>query len=223
MNNKFLKMAVAGLVLSVSGFANSSLIVGYAPGTSSAAGVVASGITSAGSNAELFEGDSASFGDVINVRPSVVGATAGDAVAANDFFQFSINALNSNYFDLSALTFSAYNGGLTTPRGWVLRSSADAFASDIDSSVIVATFSSIGPELFSVDLSSLTALTSIAFRVYAYAPTAGYAVNFLKLEITGTVFDQNGIEIKAVPEPSNLAILALGLIGLVSRKFKKHA
>ncbi|WP_143871874.1 PEP-CTERM sorting domain-containing protein [Catenovulum sediminis] len=222
MNIKMLKAAVAGLALSVSGFANAGLIVGYAPNVEVTTGMDATGITWVDSNAEIYESSGGSFGDAITLRPSVAVATFSDAVAANDFFQFSISAQLSNSFDLETFSFHAYNGGASTPRGWVLRSSVDSFASDIDSSFITAPYDTIAPDLFSVDLSSFTSLTSIDFRVYAFAPTAGYAVNFGNLQIRGTVFDELGNEIQTqIPEPSTLAIFTLGIMGLASRRFKK--
>ncbi len=206
------------LFLTLGSYANAGLIVGYAPAVEVTTGMTASGILSLGSNATVQE-NTGSFGDNITVRPSVAGSTFNDAIVNDDFFQFSLGSLSTNYFDLQSLAFHAYNGGMSTPRGWVLRSNLDGYASDIDSAFITATLNDVAPELFSVDLSSFTGLSAVDFRIYAFAPTAGFAVNFGNIRVYGAVYDEFGNEIAGqVPAPATVALMTLGLLGLRFRR-----
>jgi hypothetical protein len=85
-------------------------------------------------------------------------------------------------------------------------------------------------ESFSVSIGDLSDSvynqTSGQWNDYIYQFTALSTLSTLTftsldsgLDTTGNIIDD--IKVTAVPEPSTIAILALGLIGLVSRRFKK--
>ena len=190
---------------------HASIIVGYLPDINVASGMAASAIDDTGSSAGVTVGALGPFGGVVNVAVSAAGSSFADAVANNDYFQFSLTALSVNTFDLDTLTFGAYNGGASVPRGWVLRSSSDGFVNDIANSLVTAAFGS-PPEPFSVDLSSFAGLTDITLRLYTFAPIQNFVVNFQDIVVNGTVFDGSGNVINA-PEPASIALFAVGLAG----------
>jgi len=197
-----------------------AVLAGYRPFQTAAPGILAGPIDSAGSAAgvELFEavqsGMFEAAHDIVVLRVPVLAISPASAVAEDSFFQFDLIGATNREFDLSELSFGAYNGGTTTPRGWVLRSDADGFAADIASGITTtSTSDSTAPEPFTVDLSSAAFqnLNAITFRMYAYAPTENFVVSFTGLELDGTV--------RSIPEPSSaLLFLTTGLVAHCARR-----
>lgn len=166
---------------------HANVIVGYSPDVSATAGIDASVIDSTGSSASVTVDSGGAFGDVICLRPSAGGTSGADAIANNDYFQFTLTAQPGYAFDLDSMDFEAYNGGTSTPRGWALTSSLDGFSSILDENTITANLDSVSPDPFSVDLSTLTGLSDITLRMYGYAPASNLAVDFHEVVVNGTV------------------------------------
>ncbi|MGC6550515.1 MAG: PEP-CTERM sorting domain-containing protein [Rubripirellula sp.] len=204
-------------IFSVGNEAAAGVIAGYSPDLSAAPGVTAGPIDDTGSEAVIapYTHDSANSSftenyETIGIRvPASGAATSGpSAVTANSYFQFHIAADAGLMLDLTSLTFNAYKGGFSGPRGWVLRTSVDNYAADVASEVVTANpfgGGDVVPDAFSVDLTAgqYQGLAEINFRLYAYAPTANFILNFTGLELNGNV----------VPEPSTA--IAMGLLGVV--------
>jgi hypothetical protein len=98
-----------------------------------------------------------------------VATTAAAAVTSNDYFQFTIHG-GAGLF-LKRIQLKAARGGSSTPRGFIIRSSADGFASDLVADKPVPTIRTTYTEYdFPVNLD----LTSPAtLRFYIYGPIAG--------------------------------------------------
>jgi len=196
---------------------NAALIVGYSPDVPVIPGMNASIIDDTGSNAVITVGTGGSFGDYINLSPSAAGASGSDAVTNGDFFQLALTAEPGKTFDLARLDFEAYKGGISSPRGWALTSSADSYASIIDEDIITADIDSPAPDSFSVDLSSYTGLSDITLRMYGFSPATFNVVNFRELLVSGTVYN-----VSTIPAPGALALVATGLLSL-SRLRRRRA
>jgi len=215
------KLFLSASLLFISSLANAGLIVKYDILTA----------TSAPNLVGSFVGANYSASDL------VVNGVTDDGGFGNHFYHlgwddefnstkfYNLTLSNLNPFELSYLEFSLENiSGSST---YWLRSSLDGFVSDISSGI----FSDGLVTDFSVDLTSLTTIIApIEFRWYIASSTkAGFANHQCK-PIGSELFD-NGCNLEDVgvdlaifdiPEPSIFTIFAIGMIGLVSRKFKKQ-
>jgi hypothetical protein len=104
---------------------------------------------------------------------SASGATsAATAVSTNSYYYLTATPDVGKVLNLTSLVFDVTRGGATTPRGYVVRSSVDSYASTLataDVSTQVPTFTTG----VTVDISgaSFQGLASaITFRLYIYAP-----------------------------------------------------
>ena len=131
----------------------------------------------------------ATLPNTVFLQDLVFSTTAAAAVSNNQWFQFTVGANAGYIMDLSSLTFDAARGGSSTPRGWVLRSSIDAFAANIATATIPTTQPTLTP--FSVSLSApsyQSLVAPVTFRIYGYAPATTGAGNFFdNLTLNGTV------------------------------------
>jgi hypothetical protein len=122
---------------------------------------------------------------VLRIDPGSNSTTADQAVANGRYFEFTIMADDGFLLDLDNLMFGADRGGSGTPRGWVVRSSLDGFATNI----ATADCSTVRPDLklYTVDLShaAYMDLTQITFRIYSYAPAAGNSVEYVDVTVNG--------------------------------------
>lgn len=206
MNIKMLKAAVAGLILSISGFANAGLIT-----------------TSYGSN------NSGSTG----------GAIYFDLTT-------NLNNLSITGFDINTSGVSSFNDFQV----WLLTGTTSQGNEDSLSWIQVATGSGTGAGLnnaTTVTLSNsffLSSNTLYGFSLVAdssfghnYTNGSGSNQNYSNTDLslalgsatnvpfTGQVYSPrvwNGSISYDVPEPSTLAIFALGIMGLAARRFKKQ-
>jgi hypothetical protein len=197
MNIKMLKAAVAGLVLSVSGFANAGLITFNPSGTST---------VSQGTDL---------FWDMLsdNTSTSSLGAVGGFNLTGHEDFHF--NTSTSDMVNIGTGT-----GGYLFNLGEMIGSSSNwsniadyVGTTDYsgimnlgDSGIFGLSFQLAGQTHYGwVNISENSGTQSILG--WGYESIAGQA---LAAGVT-----------TSVPEPSTLAIFALGIMGLASRKFKK--
>jgi hypothetical protein len=208
MNNKFLKMAFAGLVLSVSGFANATIINVDLTFDGSVLSLDVGSDTPGGSS--LIAGDSvfvdlyAAGGDFwwvdFDYGPQLFPLTfatneAGDRIG-NVFSEFFLNGLSVLTISELGVAQSSVHIG---PQSWSI--------------VAGISFDNI---VMQYDLVSSTTDTTISIRDGIFE-TFGIPGN--------PIFNNGNISYNSasVPEPSTLAIFALGMIGLASRRFKKQS
>jgi hypothetical protein len=175
-----------------------------APPTSTAANLSANDLNATGSSALL----TSSGGPPDTLFMGKLLATAADSVSGNRYFQFTITPDSGYQLDLTSLTFDVARGGASTPRGWVLRSSVDGFASDIATDEILTqqpTFTAVSVGLAGASYQGLTG--DLTFRVYGYMPSQG--------PLIGLYFDNLSLNggVSLVPEPGEYAaVAAAGLL-----------
>ena len=122
---------------------------------------------------------------VLRIDPGANSSTAALAVANDRYFEFTLAADDGFFLDLDNLMFGAARGGSGTPRGFVVRSSVDGFASN----VATADMTTVRPDLklYTVDLSqpAYTDLTEVTFRIYSYVPSGGSSVEYVDVTVNG--------------------------------------
>jgi len=132
-----------------------------------------------------------------------------NAITAEDYFTWTINADPGYVFAVTNVAFN-FQRSSTGGQDWALRSSADGFATDIQ------TWSALGNGSYNTD-TVLGSASSLEFRFYGYngsstAGTAGFEGTGDDLTVYGTL--------AAIPEPTTLALLAAGLALLLNRRRK---
>jgi hypothetical protein len=124
------------------------------------------------------------------------GATdAASAVSGGSYFEITITPAEGKKFTLTDLDFNAARGGAATPRGWVLRSSIDSYAGNIDTSDIATqrtTWTAFNVDLTGGSFDNLEA--AVTFRIYVYAPTTASSIEFDDITFSGTVEDISSAE-----------------------------
>ena len=203
MKNKLLKGIVASFTLAVSGFANAGLIE-VNPSTNGA------GCCSGTERGYWFE--------------------TPEELTFTSFWLNTSVGLSTNY-NLDILLFN------NTPPEWtgnttdyVTLGTWDSLSGILNANITVAENSFIGLLAWDVNLSSTPYSTpfsqdingeSVSFtRLIRQSLTNGAPVSSETGGPIGAIgFTANSVE---VPEPSTLAVFALGLMGLASRKFKKQ-
>jgi hypothetical protein len=122
---------------------------------------------------------------VLRIDPGDGATNADEAVAGGTYFQFTVTANPDVLLALDNLTFSSARGGAAVPRGWVLRSSVDGFASNIDTEEVP----SQRPDLtiFTVDLSGsqFQGLPEVTFRIYTFVPAGGQSLEYVDVTLNG--------------------------------------
>ena len=174
MKFKFLKMAFAGLVLGVSGFANAGLILEVLRVDDSTAHITGSG--------------SIDVADVFNAI--ILGGANSTGDAGVDIFtgDLSLGHTDINY------VFTLFG-----TKDFLINLSSHVTFGDMISGFMVAT----------LDVETWAAIGSTGFVTNDDSTILG----------SYTIVEP----FSSVPEPSSLAIFALGLMGLASRRFKKKS
>ncbi len=179
--------------------------------TTTALNTTASTVNNTGSSADLLY--SAAPPSSAFVEQLILSTTPADAVANNQYFQFTIAANVGYSLALSDITFDAARGGSSTPRGWVLRSSVDGFAADIATDTVPTvqpTFTGFNTSLAAGAYQGLT--SPVTFRIYGFAPGApGVGILYDNLTVHGNVMMS-----QPVPIPGALMMLLGGLGALAS-------
>ena len=213
MNIKTLKMAVAGLVLSVSGFANAGLIFGDLSYESGNAYVTDSLNNREWARLDFFRGTVAQWKSQFNDINSdlygfnFAGALDADLFADAAFGADNYDVLSQQYPIKSGINASLFtqvmgNGyGLNDNNIWKYFRTNAPLDSDNITYMWLSNYVSNSTVLNhdGVNSSPNSYSSSMSFLVYR---------------------DLN--QVTDVPEPSTLAIFALGVMGLASRRFKKQ-
>lgn len=153
---------------------------------------------------------------VLRVDPAGNSSSAAQAVTNNKYFSFTITPDLGYELDLSSLQFKAARGGSSTPRGWVVRTSADGFAANLGSSDIAtqrATWTDYTVPLGGAQFQDVT--VPLTFRFYVYSPAAGQTIEFDNITVNGEV-------VAVIPEPVTALMAGAGLVLLVARRFHRH-
>jgi hypothetical protein len=185
MNVKMLKAVVAGLVLSVSGFANAGLI--FSDNTN---------ITTSGQS-DIASFSSIGFEYYTNIIFSVDARGDFGENQSNEDIEFLIDGVNFGQY-----TWDTF--GVTSSTGSSNISSIDKLIS------------------FSFNISALQWANFISDDSVQVTWNNGSGVGDWSNDYIGYVnYEINGVA-SQVPEPTTLAIFALGIMGLASRRFKKQ-
>lgn len=199
MNVKMIKAAFAGLVLSVSGFANAGLIIDI---YDNGAGLTE--INLSGSDTVVSGGQSGINGFWVFDNALLNLGTNNDTFSILDPLNvFSTSdGNNNNLADVYTEIGSCCSFGL--------RVSDHSFVINPQDVITIS-----GRILVNKNFSDWNAGTYI----YSYIGSSGAVGKTSNLSEGLTI---NIGEVSQVPEPSTLAIFALGIMGLASRKFKKQ-
>jgi hypothetical protein len=124
---------------------------------------------------------------VLRIDPGDNSSSRDQAVMGDRYFELTVASEPGFFLNLTSLTFLAARGGGATPRGWVLRSSLDGFASNIDASDVPTQRPDLTP--FTIDLSGdeFQALDAVTFRIYTYVPSGGQSVEYVDVTLNGSV------------------------------------
>ena len=186
---------------------------GYQP-TAVAAGATA---TAVAISADVAVATIENFGyptdPVLRIEPGPGSTTAALAVANNEFFTFTVTANPGLLLDLDNLTLDSGRGGDSAPRGWVVRSSVDGFAADLDTQLVPTVrpvFTAFSVNLGGPQFNNLSAVT---FRVYTFVPFGGQSLEYDNVTLNGTV---------VVPEPLGLGLFGLGAVGLAGYAWRRR-
>jgi hypothetical protein len=155
------------------------------------AGLTAGAVTNGPGNVcNPFEVSSNGYGSDPEFRfgPPNGRTTPALAIANNVYVYFTLTPTGGAKLNLTSLTFNVARGGAQTPRGYVIRSSADNYAADIVSADVTTQRTTWSP--ITVDLSgaAFQGLSStITFRIYIYTPANGQTLEIDDLTVNGTV------------------------------------
>jgi hypothetical protein len=205
MKFKYLKMAFAGLSLSVCGFANAGLILDFTESSGDTI-ITVSGtfdLTGLNLNSTGIWSNVSNGGGVGKYSQVTVGSSG-----TNMFYDSHGGTAN---FDLYTNSFSA--GYTTSSTGhafgiWNFFGQSNGNV-EIDQSYISGTALFGQGTLTGWTFSELGLVNSGLWLTMKNGETVNVTLN--------------GVDVSNVPEPSTLAIFALGMIGLASRRFKKQS
>ncbi|TWX64776.1 PEP-CTERM sorting domain-containing protein [Colwellia demingiae] len=200
MKFNFLKMACAVLILTVSGLANATLILEGGTGSTGAGNIILNGGTS------VDVAHSAYFDGATTPASDWVWDLANSDGIANplDFtFSFSLAGFDVLTAELSGL-WGVDNVGSVFLNGNLISSLPDVVTNNFN--VLHALSAGPGSSAF------VAGLNVLSFNVGNRGGPGAFRAS---VKVTA--------DVKPIPEPSTLAIFALGMIGLASRRFKRQS
>ncbi|MDO9071865.1 MAG: PEP-CTERM sorting domain-containing protein [Rubrivivax sp.] len=201
--------------LALASAAHAAVITQYSfPGAALTATTVsgnaaATAIDFAGSSASRF-----TLADVLAVNSGAGASGVASAVAVNSYFQFTVTPDAGFALDLDSFSLDAAYG--SSGSGFSVRSSVDAYASDLLSAVVATaypTLTNYTALLTTADLQNVT--SAVTFRVYNYL--GGQAGNpsqaFDNVTLNGTVQAS-----AAVPVPGTAWLVLAGAAALLGTR-----
>ena len=140
---------------------------------------------------------------------TVASPTLGAAITNNAYFTFTLTAgAGTTDIDLSSITFNAARGGGSAPRGYALYVTPPGGAEvPVQAATDLATVRSVwSPQ--NINLSGISSLQNLSagqvvtFKIYAYSPATGSAIDFDDIIVNGeggavVVVDPAGTRTKA--------------------------
>lgn len=129
------------------------------------------------------------------VLPDSTATSAATSVTNECYVVFSITPASGYSLSLTTLTFNAARGGTGTPRGYDVRSSADAYAATLgtaDLATVRPTFTAVSINLSAAAFQNVAG--TLTFRIYAYAPSNVNSIDFDDFVINGTVAASGTVE-----------------------------
>ncbi|WP_057833134.1 PEP-CTERM sorting domain-containing protein [Colwellia sp. TT2012] len=238
MNIKMLKAAVAGLVLSVSGFANATFI-DFTGGdvTKNGGGVGTTNNFILFDNAAFYVEDGFKFEFFFTGLPTAFASSIGDYYnTGNDVVHWhwldgccgnvtevKVSKVDGTTFDLGGFSVSTNtsNGGggsIGTEQVYINTSKALGIFNVASDDWGLGN----GPDpLITIAASNMLFddISWFSFTNGNNSTAVGMGLDNFFLDEAG---DPNGFDPTSVPEPTTLAIFALGLMGLAARRFKKQ-
>ena len=170
-----------------------SMTGGSAETTTNATGIAGGTLTN-GSMTSFSTSDSAGYSSdpEIRVLPASGATASSTAVSTNSYFSFSVTPTNLE-MDLTSLTFNTARGGSSTPRGYVVRSSIDNYASNIATAninTVRPTWTAVSIDLSGASFQNLT--SAITFRIYSYTPGTSLSIEYDDITVNGTTTATGG-------------------------------
>lgn len=162
---------------------------GDASATNVAAGLALSNIDASNVLTPSFDhtGGGAATAPVFRLYPKLGTVNADGAVAVGSYFEFTITPNANKKFTLAAINFAASRAGTNGgERGFALRTSADAYATNVLTSAITSVQPAV--ENFSAPLTITDRTTPLTVRIYAYSPES-QGHNYDSFVIDGSVAD----------------------------------
>lgn len=129
------------------------------------------------------------------VLPDSTSTNAANAIANDCYVYFSLTPESGYKYSLTTLTFNAARGGGATPRGYDVRSSADAYAATLGTANLATqrtTWTSVSIDLSGANFQDVTGTTT--FRIYIYAPSNVNSIDLDDITINGTVATSGSVE-----------------------------
>jgi hypothetical protein len=145
--------------------------------------------------------------------------TTAGTIDLSDYYTFTLTPATGFGLDLNTIEFSDRRSA-TAPLNMAIRSSLDAFAGDI-TTLTLANDTSFHRQIITLGPAFDGITSAVEFRLYGY--NAGNSLGTLRIGGDGSVGTPNNLIVTGavIPEPTTLALLSLGAVGLVARRRKK--